>query len=71
MWSHYADMHKGFVIGIDAEDAGFEDEANLIITAKKGDMDYRTERDKVSVSVTHENIFDENVSRKLLLNKSS
>ena len=70
MWSHYADKHKGFVIGIDTEDAGFEDEANLIITAKKGDMDYRGERDNVSVSVTHENIFDEHVSRKLLLSKS-
>lgn len=70
MWSHYADKHEGFVIGFDTENAGFEDESNFIITAKKGEMKYRNERDKRGIYVTPERIYNEDVSRALLLNKS-
>lgn len=71
MWSHYGDKHEGFVIGIDTEVAGFEDENDCIVTAMNGGMNYSAERSKSSVYVTHENIYDENILRKLLLNKSS
>lgn len=71
MWSHYGDKHEGFVIGFDTEDAGFENENSFIVTAKKGEMNYRSERDRKGVSVTYENVYSEEVSRALLLNKSS
>nr|WP_242447787.1 DUF2971 domain-containing protein [Enterobacter hormaechei] len=28
MWSHYADKHQGFVVAIDTEKAGNDDEEN-------------------------------------------
>lgn len=70
MWSHYGDKHKGLVIGFDSESAGFEDESNFIITASKGSINYKSERNKKGVRVTCENIYTEDVSKELLLNKS-
>ncbi|HAT04542.1 MAG TPA: DUF2971 domain-containing protein [Aeromonas salmonicida] len=70
MWSHYGDKHGGFVIGFDSESAGFEDESDFIITASKGGINYRDERDGKGVRVTCENIYTEAVSNALLLNKS-
>lgn len=70
MWSHYGDKHGGFVIGFDSESAGFEDESAFIITASKGGINYRPERDRKGVRVTSENIYTEEVSNALLLNKS-
>ncbi|HFM4300322.1 TPA: DUF2971 domain-containing protein, partial [Escherichia coli] len=32
MWSHYADKHQGFVVAIDTERAGFDDEEKCLIT---------------------------------------
>lgn len=40
MWSHYGDSHKGVVIGIDTQKAGFEDIEQYIIPAQKGEIRY-------------------------------
>lgn len=40
MWSHYADSHKGMVIGIDTKKAGLESFQNYTIPAQRGEMIY-------------------------------
>lgn len=40
MWSHYADSHKGMVIGIDVKKAGLENIDKYIIPAQRGEMIY-------------------------------
>jgi hypothetical protein len=40
MWAHYADNHRGLVIGIDAEAAGFAEEKNNLIPAQYGSVIY-------------------------------
>lgn len=40
MWSHYADSHKGMVIGIDTEKAGLDSFENYTIPAQRGEMIY-------------------------------
>lgn len=40
MWAHYADMHRGMVIGIDAIAAGFTDEQCNLIPAQYGSVIY-------------------------------
>lgn len=70
MWSHYGDKHEGFVIGLDTETAGFDDDDDFIITAINGNMNYSEARDDKTIYITHDNIYDEDVSRRLLLNKS-
>ena len=70
MWSHYADKHQGFVVAIDTEKAGYDDEAKCLITAPKGDMDYLGSRIKSKLKISQENIYDTNIISKLLLTKS-
>jgi hypothetical protein len=45
MWAHYADSHKGVVIGIDVEIAGFAAEASNLIPAQYGSVIYVSQRD--------------------------
>jgi hypothetical protein len=40
MWSHYADEHKGFVIGIDCEQAGLNNPESYVLPAKHGSVIY-------------------------------
>jgi hypothetical protein len=40
MWSHYADSHKGMVIGFDVEAAGFSDLQTNLIPASYGEIIY-------------------------------
>ncbi|WP_038344583.1 DUF2971 domain-containing protein [Acinetobacter sp. A47] len=40
MWSHYGDSHKGVVIGIDTQKAGFENIEQYIIPVQKGEIRY-------------------------------
>lgn len=40
MWAHYGDNHKGCVIAIDAEVAGFMDEETCVIPAQQGEVKY-------------------------------
>jgi hypothetical protein len=44
MWAHYADSHKGIVIGIDAVWAGLTDEAANLIPAQYGSVVYVSRR---------------------------
>lgn len=44
MWAHYADKHKGMVIGIDAKSAGLTDEAHNFIPAHYGSVIYVSAR---------------------------
>ncbi|WP_233527755.1 DUF2971 domain-containing protein [Serratia sp. PAMC26656] len=70
MWSHYADKHQGFVVAIDTEKAGFDDEEKCLITAPKGDIDYLGSRIKSKLKINQENIYNTDIIRKLLLTKS-
>ena len=70
MWSHYAEKHQGFVVAIDIEKAGYDDEAKCLISAQKGDIDYLENRIKSKLKITQENIYDTDVISKLLLTKS-
>lgn len=70
MWSHYADKHQGFVVAIDTEKAGFDDEEKCLITAPKGDIDYLKCRIKSKLKISKENIYDTDMISKLLLTKS-
>lgn len=40
MWAHYANSHKGMVIGIDTEKAGLECEESYLIPAQRGEVIY-------------------------------
>lgn len=44
MWAHYADGHKGMVIGIDVNLAGFTSEKYNLIPAQYGNVIYVSER---------------------------
>ena len=46
MWSHYADLHKGMVIGFDVEVAGFADLQGNVIPASYGEIIYTKTRPK-------------------------
>ncbi|EHY1692756.1 DUF2971 domain-containing protein [Escherichia coli] len=70
MWSHYADKHQGFVVAIDTERAGFDDEEKCLITAQKGDINYLESRIKSKLKISQENIYSTDVISKLLLTKS-
>ncbi|ENB7195370.1 DUF2971 domain-containing protein [Enterobacter bugandensis] len=70
MWSHYADKHQGFVVAIDTEKAGFDDEAKCLITAPKGEIVYLESRMKSKLKISQENIYDTDIIGKLLLTKS-
>ncbi len=70
MWSHYADKHQGFVVAIDTERAGYDDEEKCLITAPKGDIDYLESRVKSKLLISQDNIYDTDVIGKLLLTKS-
>ncbi|CZV78293.1 TPA: DUF2971 domain-containing protein [Enterobacter cloacae] len=70
MWSHYGDKHQGFVVAIDTEKAGYDDEAKCLITAPKGDIDYLESRIKSKLKISPKNIHDNDMISKLLLSKS-
>ncbi|MBJ8816258.1 DUF2971 domain-containing protein, partial [Citrobacter freundii] len=70
MWSHYADKHQGFVVAIDTEKAGFDDETKCLITAPKGDIEYLGNRIKSKLKINQDNIYDTDIISKLLLTKS-
>jgi hypothetical protein len=44
MWAHYAQEHRGFVIGWDADTAGFTDESKNVIPAQHGNVIYTSTR---------------------------
>jgi hypothetical protein len=44
MWAHYGDEHKGVVVGIDIETAGFFDEKSCLIPAQFGNVIYTNTR---------------------------
>ena len=46
MWSHYGDSHKGAVIGIDIEAAGFMSQSEFIIPAQLGEITYVATKNK-------------------------
>lgn len=45
MWAHYADQHKGIVVGIDVDRAGFTDITSNFIPAQFGSVIYASRRD--------------------------
>ncbi|MDV1154738.1 DUF2971 domain-containing protein [Citrobacter freundii] len=63
MWSHYADKHQGFVVAIDTEKAGFDDETKCLITAPKGDIEYLGNRIKSKLKINQDNIYDTDIIR--------
>lgn len=70
MWSHYADSHCGYVVGIDTEIAGFENSNECVITAGEGDISYYSNRKKELLHVDENSINDKEIIKKILLNKS-
>ena len=44
MWAHYANQHRGMVIGIDAVAAGFTDQGSNLIPAQYGSVIYVSHR---------------------------
>jgi hypothetical protein len=50
MWAHYAEDHKGFVIGYDIEDEFFLSGKYNIISANEGDVIYTTEKERIDIS---------------------
>lgn len=50
MWAHYAEEHKGFVIGYDIEDEFFLSEKYNVISASEGNVIYTTEKEKIDIS---------------------
>lgn len=52
MWAHYADQHRGMVIGIDAAAAGLTDEKANLIPAQYGSMIYVSRRSEAPFSTT-------------------
>ncbi|ERS03004.1 hypothetical protein Q673_18565 [Marinobacter sp. EN3] len=47
MWSHYADSHKGIVIGFDANKAGFLDLQSNVIPASYGEIIYTKTKPRI------------------------
>ncbi|EMP4177027.1 TPA: DUF2971 domain-containing protein [Klebsiella pneumoniae] len=70
MWAHYGNKHQGFVVEIDTEKAGFEDNSKYLITAQNGSIEYLMARQKGSLKVDLTNVYDHDIITKLLLNKS-
>ncbi|MGR4679090.1 DUF2971 domain-containing protein [Enterobacter hormaechei] len=70
MWSHYAQHHRGYVVGIDTELAGFHDENLCLITANEGGIDYLDERDKSRVIISDKNFKNKDIVKKVLFRKS-
>lgn len=58
MWSHYADEHRGVVIGIDVEEAGYCDENSNIIPANYGDVIYTKTFPKILKTPSSEKRFN-------------
>ncbi len=56
MWSHYADSHKGVVIGIDTEKAGLENFNDYVIPAQRGEMIYLNTVPKLINSINSEQL---------------
>lgn len=56
MWSHYADSHKGMVIGIDTEKAGLESFNDYVIPAQRGEMIYLNTVPKLINSISSEQL---------------
>lgn len=50
MWSHYSDEHKGLVVGIDVQIAGFTDESCCLIPAQFGSIVYTQTRPRDAFS---------------------
>jgi hypothetical protein len=46
MWAHYADQHRGIVLGFDAELAGLNDFSNCVIPAQHGSIRYTRTKPK-------------------------
>lgn len=44
MWAHYADGHRGFVLGFDVKTSGFADEATNLVPAHYGSVIYTNTR---------------------------
>lgn len=57
MWAHYADSHRGVVLGIDMEDAGLLDAASNMIPAHLGSVVYSRHRNINSYSTASSNPF--------------
>lgn len=70
MWSHYAQHHRGYVVGIDTDLAGFNDESLCLITANEGNIDYLEERDKTRIIVSDKDFKNKDIIKKILLRKS-
>lgn len=70
MWAHYGDKHQGFVVEIDTEKAGFDDESKCLITTSNGGVEYLTERQKERLKIDHSNVYHTDIISKLLLKKS-
>lgn len=70
MWSHYANSHNGYVVGIDTEIAGFENCSECVITARDGEIKYRKVRNTEKIFVDANSINDNAILKKLLLEKS-
>jgi len=56
MWSHYADSHKGMVIGIDTEKAGLESFEDYVIPAQRGEIIYVNTNPKLVNSLDAEQL---------------
>ncbi len=50
MWAHYAEDHRGFVIGYDIEDEFLLSGKYNVISASEGDVIYTTKKEKVEVT---------------------
>ncbi|MBL2515650.1 DUF2971 domain-containing protein, partial [Klebsiella pneumoniae] len=66
MWSHYAQHHRGYVVGIDADLAGFNDDSLCLITANEGNIDYREEREKARIIVSEKDFKNKEIIKKIL-----
>lgn len=54
MWAHYGDEHKGVVIGIDMEKAGFFDVKSCLIPAQFGNVIYTVTRPTHDLVQSHD-----------------
>jgi hypothetical protein len=73
MWAHYADNHKGAVVGIDTGIAGLECESQNIITAKSGSVIYtsiRPSSGELALPHTFDSKSDRLTLEKMFLHKS-
>ncbi|PTV64420.1 hypothetical protein DBL03_05575 [Pseudomonas putida] len=72
MWAHYADEHKGAIIGIDTEIAGLECPTQNIIPASQGAVIYTSLRPSTNGHILEPNLKDISpaLREKLFLHKS-